>query len=144
MEQKQKERSVIYKANPQFVEMLKKTRQQCQNICSKHFYRPVRVETIQGQVYEGRIMNMDPYHLYLEVTPPASSRQFYSPYGGPFIPGIRPILRIHPLTSPLSCRLFSLICWRSACFKPVASCFIKEDGISHIPSVFSFFCTYLT
>lgn len=106
MEQKQKERSVIYKANPQFVEMLKKTRQQCQNICSKHFYRPVRVETIQGQVYEGRIVNMDPYHLYLEVTPPASSRQFYSPYGGPFYPGYPPY---SPYPSPYQSVILPLV-----------------------------------
>lgn len=77
-------KSVIYKANPQFVEMVDKTRKRCHSVCSKHFYQPVKVETMQGRVYEGRIVNVDQYHLYLEVTQPAPMRQFFPPFGTPY------------------------------------------------------------
>lgn len=77
--------SVIYKANPQFVEMVRKVREDCRSICSGHMNRPVRVETIDGHVYEGRIVHADRHCLYLE-TAPETRGYFYNPYYSTILP----------------------------------------------------------
>lgn len=82
MDSKKKENSqLIYEANDEHVDMVKKIRETCHNLCSTHGHHPVRVQTVNGETYEGRIVHVDFYCLYLEVTP--NARQFpFSPYGG--------------------------------------------------------------
>ena len=99
---KQENENVIYEANKEFVEMVKKAREKCHSICSGHFYRPVRVETVHGETYEGRIVNIDNHCLYLEVTHDTRQFPFFSPFGfNPYYSTILPLVLFDLLTISL-------------------------------------------
>ena len=97
MEKGHKQQSVIYQANPQMIEWVQKTRQESHAVCSQNYMRPVRVETIHGQQYEGRIVNIDQQYLYLEVYDSSPQMRqfyppFYPPYGAPYASPILPLV----------------------------------------------------
>lgn len=91
MEQIQAHQQVIYQADSNVAQVLKKAKQNVQQMCSHHLNKPVRVQLQNGQYYEGVIANVDQNYLYLSVPELRSSsctsctdRQppyGYSPYG---------------------------------------------------------------
>lgn len=66
----------IYQADPQTVQMLQRIRENIHHSCRLCMNRKVRVQTIDGQVYDGMIENVDHQHLYLRVPQTDAYRQF--------------------------------------------------------------------
>src|SRR5437868_4254185 len=78
---------VVYRAHPDTVHHLRTHRDQIHNICRLYVNREVRVETLDGHVVEGTIVNCDRTHLYLRVSNP--SRGFpgsFTPFTGLIMP----------------------------------------------------------
>lgn len=71
---------VVYQANPHTVHNLKSVRDHLHQICRKHMNQYVRIETMDGHVYQGVIVNCDKGLLYLQVPPHPHHRQFLSHY----------------------------------------------------------------
>jgi hypothetical protein len=57
----------LYRADIQTVSLLKDMRQTVHNICREHADQKVRIEAIDGQVFEGVIIDYDDQNVYLEV-----------------------------------------------------------------------------
>jgi small nuclear ribonucleoprotein (snRNP)-like protein len=57
----------LYQAEPAVVSMLQNVRQTVQSICKEHAKRTVRIEALDGKVYQGQLVNCDGTHVYLEV-----------------------------------------------------------------------------
>ncbi|SDH94598.1 hypothetical protein SAMN05192534_11613 [Alteribacillus persepolensis] len=57
----------LYRADPNMVHQLTSLRNHLQNICRQHINQKVRVQTIDGHVYEGTIVNCEGGILYLRV-----------------------------------------------------------------------------
>ncbi|MCS7462023.1 hypothetical protein N0M98_17945 [Paenibacillus doosanensis] len=70
----------LYQADPAFVQSVKRTREQLYDAGRKSSNRPIRVQTVDGQVHEGTIAHMDNDHLYLRVPNP-NARGFFGPWG---------------------------------------------------------------
>ncbi|MFD0870746.1 Uncharacterised protein [Chlamydia abortus] len=74
-------RQTVYQADAERVETIKSIRSKVRMICGQCMQRPVRVEMIDGHVYEGTIVHMDNGHLYLSVPQyPSMQRSFWNPY----------------------------------------------------------------
>ncbi len=70
---------VLYRGDPNIVPHLQSIREQIHNLCRFHVNKIVRVQTIDGEVYEGTIVSCDKRHLYLSID--NSNRQYgYDPY----------------------------------------------------------------
>ncbi|MFD0959822.1 hypothetical protein [Paenibacillus chungangensis] len=67
-EQRDNEASVIYEANPQHTATVQEIRERLMKMCGGHMHRFVRVQTIDGHVYEGMILHVDQHILYLQCT----------------------------------------------------------------------------
>lgn len=83
----------IFKADSETVEILRRTKEKIHQVCRPHLQRPVRVETIHGEVFEGMIVNIDNKHLYLqpsvgaaESMGPACGNDMRQAYPGPYYP----------------------------------------------------------
>lgn len=70
---------VLYQADPNVVHTLRSIRNRIHHICSSHVNRLVRIQTIDGHVYEGVIVNCDSGHIYLRVSNPGVHRAFLGP-----------------------------------------------------------------
>ncbi|MNI10965.1 hypothetical protein D3C73_640940 [compost metagenome] len=70
---------VLYQADPDVVHTLRSIRNRIHQICSSHANRLVRIQTIDGHVYEGVIVNCDSGHVYLRVSNPGVQRAFFGP-----------------------------------------------------------------
>ncbi|WP_429843068.1 hypothetical protein [Brevibacillus sp. FIR094] len=57
----------LYQADIQFVSLLKDMRENVHNICKEHVEKKVRIEAIDGQVFEGVIVDYDDQNVYVEV-----------------------------------------------------------------------------
>jgi|GEM_PF-1464840 len=57
----------IYEAEPAVLNMLQDVRQTVQTICREHEKQKVRIEALDGKVYEGQLVKCDGTHVYLEV-----------------------------------------------------------------------------
>ncbi|MGI6187657.1 MULTISPECIES: hypothetical protein [Bacillales] len=64
MESSQKQ---LFQAEPAAVSMLKDMRETVQEICKKHARQKVRIEAMDGRVYEGKILDVDDFHVYVEI-----------------------------------------------------------------------------
>lgn len=71
---------VLYQADHNFVQQLRPLREHLQNICSQFINQRVRVQTIDGLVYEGTIVNCDRGLLYLRIDNPERYRQGYNDF----------------------------------------------------------------
>jgi hypothetical protein len=80
----------IYAAEKDIVDLMHKTRDKVHGACRHCMNHPVRVETIDGDVYEGMIINADKYHIYLQphTAGRAHVHMTRSPY--PYAPGVYP------------------------------------------------------
>ncbi|MBM7650389.1 hypothetical protein JOC78_003379 [Bacillus ectoiniformans] len=61
---------VLYQADCHFIQQLRPLREHLHNICRRFINQRVRVQTIDGLVYEGTIVNCDRGLLYLRVENP--------------------------------------------------------------------------
>ncbi|MCM2532156.1 hypothetical protein NDK43_06810 [Neobacillus pocheonensis] len=76
---------ILHRTHPQMVHHLKSLRDHLLNLCRLYVNKEVRVETIDGHVYEGIIVNCDKGHLYLSVSNP---NRVFTPY----TPSIMPLV----------------------------------------------------
>ncbi|AIQ19120.1 hypothetical protein H70357_22210 [Paenibacillus sp. FSL H7-0357] len=74
------QQKVLYQADSQSVQNLKNIRSHLQHICKQHGNQIVRIETLDGQVYVGRIVHCDRGLLYFAVPKQGGQRAFF---GGP-------------------------------------------------------------
>ncbi|TVX95183.1 hypothetical protein [Cohnella terricola] len=58
---------VLYQADPNAVSSLRSLRDRIHHICGMHTNRTVRVQTLDGNIYEGVIVQSDSQHVYLKV-----------------------------------------------------------------------------
>lgn len=70
---------VLYHADPNAVRTLRSIRDRIHHICNTHVNRLVRVQTMDGHVYQGVIVNCDSGHVYLRVSHPPGHRAFFGP-----------------------------------------------------------------
>jgi hypothetical protein len=69
----------LYQMDQTMFQSLHKMKQQVHGQCAKHINRPVRVQTIHGQTYEGYIVHIDAVILYLKPMT-GHVRGFLDPY----------------------------------------------------------------
>ncbi|MDF2921216.1 MAG: acetyl-CoA acetyltransferase [Paenibacillaceae bacterium] len=69
----------LYQADPAFAEHVRCAREKLLDVCRQASNRPVRVQLMNGQVYEGIMVQADDNHLYLRVSNP-NARAFFNPY----------------------------------------------------------------
>ncbi|GKU77947.1 acetyl-CoA acetyltransferase [Paenibacillus sp. L3-i20] len=70
---------VIYTANEQHTAMVQEVRDRMLKHCGGHMHKHVRVQTLDGHIYEGRIVHVDRSILYLQVTM-QDPRSILNPY----------------------------------------------------------------
>jgi hypothetical protein len=85
----------VYTAEKDVVNLLHKTRQKVHGACSQCMHRPVRIETVDGDVFEGMIVNVDKHYIYLlpGLSGSAHIHMTRSPYPyspGPYYPPYNP------------------------------------------------------
>lgn len=71
-------KATIYQMDPAMVESLHNMKQQIHGLCMDHMNRPVRVQTIHGQTFEGHIVHIDAVIMYLKPMP-GHVRSFFNP-----------------------------------------------------------------
>jgi len=81
---------VLYQANPHTVQTLKSVRDHVRSIGQHYMNKKVRVQTIDGQTYEGTIVMVDPGHIYLAI--PAAPRGFWGPSASFYNNAILPLV----------------------------------------------------
>ncbi|WP_249899514.1 hypothetical protein [Paenibacillus sp. PK3_47] len=72
---------VLYQADNNLVQSLTTLRNRLHHVCRQHANQFVRIETLDGQVYTGRIVGCDRGLFYLAVSKPGVNRAFF---GNPF------------------------------------------------------------
>lgn len=70
---------VLYQADPNVSHTLRSIRDRVHHICSTHVNRLVRIQTLDGHVFEGVIVGCDSGHIHIRVSPYGSHRPFYGP-----------------------------------------------------------------
>ncbi|NHN31571.1 hypothetical protein [Paenibacillus agricola] len=73
-------KEAIYKMDPAMVQSLHNMKQQIHGLCQEHMNRPVRVQTIHGQTFEGHIVHIDAVIMYLKPMQ-GHVRSFFNPIG---------------------------------------------------------------
>ncbi|RED55723.1 hypothetical protein [Cohnella lupini] len=77
----------IYKCDNQHHETLKSIKDHVHHLCSHHANRWVKVETMDGDVFEGHIVHCDRGIVYLSLSNEGYARGFFpGPYPGPVNP----------------------------------------------------------
>lgn len=71
---------ILYQADPHTVHNLKSVRERVQHLCRQHAGKAVRIQTMDGHVYEGVLVSCGNGLLYLKVTAPATQRNFLQSY----------------------------------------------------------------
>ncbi|MBT2289201.1 hypothetical protein J7E73_08655 [Paenibacillus albidus] len=71
------QQQVLYQAETNSIQNLKSIRNHLHKICSQHANQYVRIETLDGQVYMGRIVNCDRGLMYLAVRKQGGHRAFF-------------------------------------------------------------------
>lgn len=69
---------VLYQADPNVVTTLMSIRDRVYRISSTLVNRRVRVQTLDGNTYEGVIVHVDRGHVYIRVSHPSGQRAFSS------------------------------------------------------------------
>jgi small nuclear ribonucleoprotein (snRNP)-like protein len=72
----------LFQADTQLVSMIQNMKETVQSICKQHTRQKVRIEAIDGRVYEGQIVNCDNQHVYLEVEEEVDERPKFVPVSG--------------------------------------------------------------
>ena len=66
----------VYKADNQWSEQVRKTRQKLAGICGQCMNRTVRVQTMDGHTYEGVVVGSDQSYLHIMT----GDARFFGPY----------------------------------------------------------------
>lgn len=75
------QQQVVYQADPNMMQTIRHKRDQVHQMAHKYMNRTIRVQTTDGHIYQGLLVNLDGAHLYLNVSGnPHMSRQLYNPY----------------------------------------------------------------
>jgi len=83
----------VFQAESHVIDVLKKIKDRVYHICRQYMGKQVRIQTISGEVYEGRIVNIDTKHVYLEVSShTVQARGFVNPYFNPAANVILPLV----------------------------------------------------
>lgn len=72
----------IYKADSEWCDQVRKTRQKLAGICAHCMNRRVRVQMMDGQTYEGTLVGHDNTYLHLSTN---DNNRFFGPYAASFI-----------------------------------------------------------
>lgn len=70
----------LYQAGPHHPQSMKKAREHMHHLCNQHINQLVRVETLDGEVFEGVIVQCDRSILYLKIPGKGSPRAFMPNY----------------------------------------------------------------
>lgn len=74
--QAQEEPTPIYRADAQWCDQVRATREKLSRLCGQCVNRPVRVQTIDGHTYEGTVIGSGNGYLHLAVR----NHRFFGPY----------------------------------------------------------------
>jgi hypothetical protein len=94
------EPTTIYQCDPQLKQALAAVRDRLHQVCAPHTNRAVRIETMDGDVFEGHILHCDRGVLYLRLTNDARYRAFV-PYPNPYSNFVLPLVLFNLLTISL-------------------------------------------
>lgn len=75
---------IVYQADPHWVTTANRMRENLYSLAFAHLHRYVRVQMIDGHVYEGTIVQVDDRHLYLQTA--AYDRAFFNPFAATILP----------------------------------------------------------
>jgi hypothetical protein len=70
---------VLFQADQNMVQSLRSIRDRVHHICSTYVNRLVRVQTMDGHVYEGVIVGCDSGHIQIRVSSSGVHRPIYGP-----------------------------------------------------------------
>ncbi|WP_256760414.1 hypothetical protein [Cohnella sp. WQ 127256] len=73
----QQELTPIYQCNPEVHQMLKSIKVHLHQLCADHSHRLVKVETMDGDVFEGYIVHCDRGILHLRLSNEGYARAFF-------------------------------------------------------------------
>lgn len=80
----------LYKADPDLVQSFQKVREQMHKMCHQAMNRRVRAETIDGQVFEGNLVQVNGSTLFLQMDAfrpyPYGPGPYPTPYPYPYNP----------------------------------------------------------
>ncbi|THF84597.1 hypothetical protein [Cohnella fermenti] len=101
---KRAEPQVIYKPDPALVQHLKAVQDHVHAVCAPHTHKLVKVEMMDGDVFEGRIVHCDKGVLYLHLSTDAGERGFFpgpTPFPNPYSNFVLPLVLFNLLTISL-------------------------------------------
>lgn len=94
--------ATIYQCDAQLRQTLASIRDRLHQACVPHMNRAVRVETIDGDVFEGHLMTVDRGVLYLRLGHDDDYRAFFpSPFFNPYNRFVLPLVLFNLLTISL-------------------------------------------
>ncbi|MBJ6362163.1 hypothetical protein ACFOQM_12755 [Paenibacillus sp. GCM10012307] len=73
----------IYHCCSEVHQVLHSVRSQLHQLCNEHIHRLVKIETIDGDVFEGHVAHFDNSYLYLNLSHPGYTRAFVPGFGFP-------------------------------------------------------------
>ncbi|WP_028561966.1 hypothetical protein [Paenibacillus pinihumi] len=73
----------LYECCSEVHQVLNSVRGQLHQLCNEHIHRLVKIETIDGDVFEGHIMHFDNSNLYLSLSNEGYTRAFVPGFGFP-------------------------------------------------------------
>lgn len=76
----QSEPQVVYQADGSHLQCLRETRDKLHHICHSYMNRPVRIQTIDGFICDGVIVNVDRGIMYVQTQQPVMQRGLYNAY----------------------------------------------------------------
>jgi len=70
----------LFQMESNVIETLHKTKEHIRGLCHQYLNHPVRVQTVHGQTFDGYIVDIDEYHVYLSPMP-GHVRSFFGGFG---------------------------------------------------------------
>lgn len=80
------QQQTLYQAEPNTSHALKSVREQISHICMKYVNQQVRIETLDGDVFEGMIVNCNKGILYIQMPIPQQTGQRSFVYNNLILP----------------------------------------------------------
>ncbi|MCY9513079.1 acetyl-CoA acetyltransferase [Paenibacillus apiarius] len=74
------QQQLVYQADPATVQAMQSAREKVHHVGNMYKHRYVRVQTMDGQVYDGVIVNVDRDHIYLQTQHPMQQRSLYGSF----------------------------------------------------------------
>lgn len=94
------EPQVLYQTNNSFTQSLRDMREKMHHLCHKHMNRPVRIQMMDGTIYDGVIVNVDRGILYIQMQQPVMQRILYPDHAYNYMPSriVLPLILYELLT----------------------------------------------